>query len=116
MGPNVILFGWNRSVPSREGASAQHFQEFTEYLSTQKRNGIVESFDAVLLEPHGGTMNGFFLIRGEPAKLSQLTSSDDWIRHQVRAALHLDGASSLRGVAGAAVGERMQLWTKESQK
>jgi hypothetical protein len=116
MGPNVILFGWNRPLPSRESTSVQHFQEFMEYLSTQKRSGVVESFDAVMLEPHGGTMNGFFLIRGEPAKLAELTASAEWMRHQVRALYHLDRAASVRGVTGAAVRERMELWTNVIQK
>jgi hypothetical protein len=113
MGSNAIMFSWNRSVPGREQISGQHFQEFVEYLGVQKRNGAVESFDIVLLEPHGGTVNGLFLIRGEPAKLTELTGSPDWVRHQVRAVLHLDGASSVRGFTGAAVAERMEQWMKE---
>jgi hypothetical protein len=33
MGPNVILFGWNRSIPGRERTAAAHFQELV--LHTQ---------------------------------------------------------------------------------
>ncbi len=32
MGSNVMLFGWNRSIPGREKVSAQHFEEFVTYL------------------------------------------------------------------------------------
>lgn len=113
MGTNVLCFGWNRSLPGREMISAQHFQEFVEYLGVQKKSGLVESFDAVFLEPHGGTLNGFILIRGEPAKLTQLTGSADWVRHQTRAMHHLDGSLSVRGYTGAAIPERMEQWSKE---
>jgi hypothetical protein len=116
MTPNVVMFGWNRSVPGREMTSAQHFQEFQEYLGVQKKSGLIESFEIVFLEPHGSTLNGFCLIRGEPAKLSQLIGSPEWAQHQVRAILHLDGATSIRGFTGAAVGERMEQWIKAIPK
>lgn len=110
MASNVLLFAWNRSLPGREQLSGQHFQEFSDFLAAAQRNQRIESFEVVLLEPHGGTLNGFFLIRGEQARLGELTSSDEWIRHIVRAQLHLDGACAVRGVAGQAVPERMKLW------
>jgi hypothetical protein len=116
MSPNVVMFGWNRSLPGREAMSGQHFQEFLEFLSAQKKSGQVESFDTVFLEPHGGTLNGFFLIRGEPAKLSQLAGSPEWMRHQIRGLLHLDSSTCVRGFTGAAIAERMELWMKEMPK
>ncbi|HXD41495.1 MAG TPA: hypothetical protein VN649_13075 [Ramlibacter sp.] len=116
MSSNVVLFAWNRSVPGREAISGQHFQEFLEYLGVQKRNAVIESFDTVFLDPYGGTLNGFFLLRGDPAKLQQLIASPEWIRHQIRGLLHLEGAATLRGATGAAVGERMALWLQEIPK
>jgi len=113
MGSNAIVFAWNRPLPGRETTSASHFQEFVTYLAEQQKSGLIESFDTVLLEPHGGRLNGFFLVRGEPAKLAQLAASPDWIRHQMRAMLHLDGLASLRGVTGSLVEERMGLWMQE---
>lgn len=112
MGPNVILFGWNRSLPGREILSGQHFQEFLEYLAVQKRNGVLESFDTIFLEPHGAGLNGFILLRGEPSKLQELAGSDEWQHHQLRAMLHLDGAATVRGFTGAAIPERMEEWMK----
>ena len=113
MSSNAVVFAWNRPLPGRETTSASHFQEFLAFLAEQKKSGLIESFDTVLLEPHGGKFNGFFLVRGEPAKLAQLAGDADWIQHQIRADLHLDGFASLRGVTGAAVEERMGLWMKE---
>jgi hypothetical protein len=112
MAPNVLVFAWNRSLPGRETLSAQHFGEFLEYLAGEQRKGQVESFEPVLLDAHGGSVNGWVLIRGEPGKLNELAGSREWIQHVTRALLHLDGASVLRGVTGPALMERMDMWTR----
>lgn len=59
MDSNAIVFGWNRSIPGREPLSAEHFQEFVQYLTGLKEKGTIESFDTVILNPHGGDLNGF---------------------------------------------------------
>jgi hypothetical protein len=112
MGTNVIFFAWNRSIPGRERLSAEHFQEFLKYLGSLQKEGTIQSFDTVILEPHGGDMNGFFLIRGETSKLDALVSGTEWESHIARAALHLQAAGAVRGVTGDLVMERMNLWTK----
>jgi len=65
----------------------------------------------VFLDMHGGNLNGFFLLKGDTAKLDALVASTEWVTHMTRASLHLEGAGAVRGVTGAAVMERMQLWT-----
>jgi len=113
MSSNVIFFGWNRSVPGRERMSAEHFQSFGEYLQTQQRKGVIQSFEPVFLDPHGGDLNGFFLIRGDSAKLDGLMTTDEWKTHTIRAAVHLDKAGAVRGAAGDLIQQRMGMWLKE---
>ncbi len=107
---NTVFFGWNRPIPGRERISAEHFQDFVQYLTGRQNDGEIESFDAVLLNSHGGNMNGFFLIRGEPSKLGGLVSSDGWEEHMTRAAMHLDGSGAVAGVTGDLLAKRMQTW------
>lgn len=109
---NVVLFAWNRSLPGREPLSAQHFQDFVAYLQALKVQGGIESFDPVLLEPHGAGVHGFFIVRGASEKLQTLTASPEWVEHQVRAMMHLEGPAVMRGVTGSAVAERMALWVR----
>lgn len=111
MGTNALFFAWNRSIPGREKLSAAHFGEFMQYLQELQQSGSIESFEPVLLDSHGGDLNGFFLIRGEPANLAALVSTQEWQTHMARAVLHLDGAGAVRGLSGDAVMERMALWT-----
>jgi hypothetical protein len=112
MSTNAVFFAWNRSIPGRERMSGEHFQQFVQYLGGLKQSGTIQSFDAMFLDNHGGDMNGFFLIRGDPAKLDALMADETWVSHMVRAALHLQGAGHIRGVTGDAVMRRMELWMK----
>jgi hypothetical protein len=112
MQSNLLLFGWNRSVPGRELVSAEHFGEFVEYLGGLQADGVIESFEVVFLDPHGGDLGGFFLIRGKPDSLNALLGTRDWIVHMTRGGQHLDGQGLVRGVTGDAVMERMALWTE----
>ena len=112
MSTNVAFFAWNRPIPGRERISAEHFQQFVQYVEGLKKKGGIHSYDVVFLDSHGGDMNGFFLIRADGTKLDKLLSSSEWVTHMTRAALHLEGAGTVRGVTGAMVDERMALWTK----
>lgn len=112
MGSNILFFAWNRSVPGRERISAAHFQEFVAYVTGLQKSGAIQSFEIVFLDPHGGDLNGFFLLRGESAKLDTLAASPEWEAHMTRAALHLEGSGAVRGVNGDRVPQRMEIWTK----
>ena len=111
MSSSVILFGWNRSIPGREKVSAGHFDEFVKYMGGLQQKGAIQTFDIVFLDAHGGDLNGFFLIRGETAKLDTLVSTTEWITHITRATLHLEGSGVIRGVTGDEIMTRMSIWT-----
>ena len=112
MGSNAIMFSWNRSIPGREAISAAHFQDYVQYLTGLQERGAIQSFEVVFLDPHGGNLNGFVLIRGETEQLDALVSSSEWIVHQTRAMLHLEDPANIRALTGAAVMERMEIWTQ----
>jgi hypothetical protein len=112
MSTNALFFAWNRPIPGRERPSAEHFQEFSSYLAGLQKKGSIGSFDTVLLDTHGGDLNGFFLIRGESAKLDALQRDDAWTEHMIRASLHLEGAGAVRGMTGDAIAKGMEIWQK----
>jgi hypothetical protein len=112
MSTNVVMFAWNRAIPGRERTSAEHFAEFLQYLGGLQAKGSIQAFDPVFLDAHGGDMNGFFLIRGDTAKLQEVVASEAWVTHVTRATLHLEGAGVVRGVTGDLLMQRMALWTK----
>lgn len=111
MASNALFFAWNRAIPGREKLSATHFGEFVSYLQGLQESGTIRSFEPVFIDAHGGDVNGFFLVRGEPTKLDALVGSKEWQTHMVRAMLHLEGSGCVRAVIGEALMERMQLWS-----
>ena len=82
------------------------------YLTGLQQKGTIQSFDTVFLDPHGGDLNGFFLIRGESGNLDGLISSSEWVTHMTRALLHLEGSGDVRGVTGELIAGRMEVWSK----
>ncbi|MCB1926598.1 MAG: hypothetical protein KDH17_01050 [Rhodocyclaceae bacterium] len=111
MANNAVFFAWNRPIPGRERISQAHFGEFSEFLAGLERSGTIESFDVVLLDPHGGDLNGFFLVRGEPSQLDSMVASEAWQTHITRATLHLLGAGTIRGATRGEVATRMARWS-----
>jgi len=116
MSSNAIFFGWNRAIPGREQISGAHFQEFVEYCQGLQKEGTIQSFEAVILDSHGGDMNGFFLIRGDPARLDGVQASPEWVQHMTRALLHLENSGAIRAATGILVAERMGLWQQHIPK
>jgi hypothetical protein len=110
MDSNAIFFGWNRSIPGRERTSGEHFGEFVSYLDGLKKHDSIDSYDVVFLTPHGGDMNGFFIIRGQNAKLDGVMGSEEWGVHMTRAAMHLEGSGAVRGQTGGLVEGLMRRW------
>ena len=109
---NTVFFGWNRAIPGREGMAAELFAHSMNYYSQLKASGQIESFEPVFLQRHGGDLNGFFLIKGEHAKLDVVTNSDEWLDLTMRAEQYLTGVGILQGYTGAVIGEAMQRWVK----
>jgi hypothetical protein len=110
MGTNLVFLGWNRPVAGREAQAGQLFQETLQYLGGLQQAGTIQSFDTVLLNPHGGDLNGFFLIRGESTKLDALKSSEKWQTFMTRAGMLLEGVGAVRGATGEMVMEWMNRW------
>jgi hypothetical protein len=112
MSTDAIFMGWNRSVPGREATSAEHFQEFLGYLGGLQQAGKIASFEPVLLNPHGGDLNGFVLIRGDSAQIDALSASEEWQIHITRGGFHLEGLGIVRGVTGEGVMAWMARWSQ----
>jgi hypothetical protein len=112
MSYNVVFVGWNRVVPGREALGLALFQEFQQYLGGLQGAGTIASFETVLLNAHGGDLNGFVLVRGEPDKLDAMQASEEWMKFNTRAGLLLEGNGTVRGVTGDMVMQWMKVWAE----
>lgn len=99
---NAALFvGWGPPVRGREQKALQVFGEAMQYYARLQRDGEIESFEPVQLEPHGGDLSGFALIKGDREKLNRLRYSEEFLHNLNRAVLVVENV----GVIGAFIGE-----------
>lgn len=99
---NAALFiGYGPVVPGREKQSLQVFGEAIEYYGRLQQQGQIESFEPVFLEPHGGDLDGFILLRGDHDKLNSVRFSEAFLRLTSRASLVVQNL----GIVSAFLGE-----------
>jgi hypothetical protein len=103
MADSALFIGFGLPVRGRERHATKVFNEVFEYYSRLQQGGEIESFEAVLLEPHGGELGGFFLLRGDVDKLARVRASEEFERHTTRGQLIVDNL----GVVGGLLGERL---------
>ncbi len=104
MATGALVIGWGPAVRGREQQALQVWSEVIQYYTQLQQQGTIESFEPVALEPHGGDLAGFLLIRGDREKLNALRTSEEFIRLYTRAALIVDNL----GVITAFIGEELQ--------
>jgi hypothetical protein len=103
--PEAALFvGWGAPVRGREAKSLEVFGESMEYWGRLQQDGRIESFEVVLLYPHGGDLAGFALLRGTHEQLNEVGGDDEFLRLTTRAGLIVERL----GVVRAAVGEGLE--------
>jgi hypothetical protein len=99
-----LFLGWGDPVRGREAKSLEVFSEALAYYGRLQQEGRIESFETVLLEPHGGDLAGFFLLRGSSQQVAELRVDDDFDRLTTRAGLVVDRL----GVVGASLGDGLE--------
>ena len=98
-----IFVGWSTPVRGREEAGLGVFEEALAFDSQLQEEEAIESFEVVLLSPHGGGLNGFILVRGSEEQMAAVRERDEFQRIKSRAELLVDDL----GVVVAALGECM---------
>jgi hypothetical protein len=98
-----LFIGWGPSVRSREAKGLDVFDEGVEYWGRLQQEGQIESFEVVLLYPHGGDLAGFALLRGSGESIDRIRASDEFNRLVARAGVVVEGL----GVVSAALGDSL---------
>jgi hypothetical protein len=96
-----LFIGWGQVVRGREQRAVQVFNETVEYWGGLQGDGKIETFEVVLLTPHGGDLAGFGLLRGSEEQISALQTDEEFQRMVTRA----DQIIESLGVVTAALGE-----------
>jgi hypothetical protein len=103
-----LFIGWGAPVRGREAKSLEVFDESVEYWGGLQRDGQIESFEVVLLYPHGGDLYGFALLRGSSESIDRIRASDEFNRLVSRAGLVVDGLGVVSAALGDSLGPQME--------
>ena len=104
MAKGALFVGWGALIPGREKAAKQVLGEAMQYLHRLEQEGTLDSIEVAALEPHGGELEGFVLVKGEKEALARLRVDDEFVRIIVGVQL----VHNKVGVVGAYTGTEMQ--------
>jgi hypothetical protein len=107
MADNVLFIGWNRSVAGQELKALALFGGAQEYFTRLQSEGKIESFESVVLNVHGGDLNGFTLIRGDAQKLFEVQNEDEWLDLVVEVNMCVEGFGIVSGLIGEGLQNQM---------
>lgn len=116
MAGEALFLGWGPVVRGREQTAFKVFQETIEYYGRLQQEGKIDSFEPVLIAPHGGDLGGFVLLRGERGKLDEIRSSEEFERAVVRAATVVDNVGVVNAFTGQSLGEAMGRFQSVSEE
>ncbi len=104
-----LFIGFGFPARGREAAATKVFQETMAYFGGLQASGEIERTEVALLDPHGGDLGGFILVRGEREALGKLRRSDEFQRLVARAGYTTDGV----GVVNALLDGEAARWLGE---
>jgi hypothetical protein len=103
MSEAALFVGWGQPVRGREKRSLDVFNDAVTYYGERLQDGSIESFEPVLLNPHGGDLQGFFLIKGSAEGLSTMMASEEFQRLHVRAGMIVEDLGIIEAFTDDAV-------------
>ncbi len=115
MAKGALFVGWGALIPGREQAAQGVLNDAVAYCMRLQQEGTLDSFDAVALEPYGGNLIGFVLIKGDRDKLALLRVSDEFVRTLVRVQLVHENVSVIGAYSGTEMQALFQMWNEETE-
>jgi hypothetical protein len=100
MADGGLFIGWGAPIAGREMKGLEVFNEALQYYGGLQQEGRIQGFDVGLLEPHGGDLAGFILLRGSREELSRLRLDEEFERVTTRASLIVEGLGVVNVITG----------------
>ena len=104
------LIGWNRVAPGRDHTAVELWADMQLYLRRLHAEGLIVSFEPVILGAYGGAMNGFVIVRGTQANLDRVRNSDEFLMMNLQANKALEGFLVVRAHFGEEASKILRLY------
>ncbi len=108
-----IFIGWGANIAGREEKGLAVFNEAIQYWGGLQESGKIESFEVVLLGPHGGDLEGFSLLRGSQDQMSALLVDEEFERQTTRATLIVQNVGVVPAILGEGLGRSIGLYQQQ---
>ena len=105
-----LFLGWGDPVRGREQPGLKVLGEGLEYYARLEQEGRIEGFETVFLEPHGGDLSGFILLRGSEEQMDAVQRDDEFQRITVRATMIVESLGVVRAALGDGIGRQVELF------
>ena len=107
----AIFIGWGQVARGSEAKAMDLFNDAAAYYIRLQQAGVIESFEPVILSPHGGDLSGFIMLRGDRAKLDALKGNEEFIRLNSRASMMLDNLGVIDAQIGASLAASLAIYS-----
>ncbi|MEA2378187.1 MAG: hypothetical protein QOK00_1699 [Thermoleophilaceae bacterium] len=108
-----LFIGWGQVVRGREGRAVDSFNGTVEFLGQLQGDGRIEDFELCFLEPHGGDLNGFMLLRGSAEQMDAVRADDEFLRQMTRADLVVEKLGLIDAALGEGIARQMAIFEEE---
>jgi hypothetical protein len=113
---SALFIRWGAAAPGRERKSVELFGESLRFLVGLVTSGQVASVEPFFLQPHGGDLEGFFIVRGDRADLNKVRGSDEFQRLQVRAQAVVYKFGVIEAITGEQLNKHMAWFTEAAKE
>jgi hypothetical protein len=110
MADRILFIGWGASVRGREERGLEVFDAAVGFYGRCQQEGRIESFDVILLDPHGGGLAGYMELHGSADQLTALREDQEFRRILVDASLIVDELGIVDGFANEGIAREMALY------
>jgi hypothetical protein len=112
----ALFVGWGAIITGREKIAPTVLGEAVEYLQRMKKQGVIDSFEVVILEPHGGDLGGFVLVKGEKESIAKLRVEDEFVRLIISVQLVHQKVGVVGAYTDAEMQTLFQTWDEQEEK
>ena len=113
MADSGLFIGWGEVVRGREDRALDVFNETLELYGQMQADGRIEDFEVALLNPHGGELQGFVMLRGSEAQIDAVGRDEDFQRVMTKGSLVGDQLGIIPAAINEGLARAMAIYQEE---
>jgi len=108
-----LFIGWGEVVRGREERALEVFNETVGLYGQLQSDGRIEDFEVVLLDPHGGELQGYAMLRGSEDQIDAVRRDEGFQRMMTKASLVVDDLGLINASIGEGLARALSIYQDE---